>query len=283
MVAVVAVASSRAAAGETEPPRVDYCKMLERDIEGAHHGFLAGNTMYYVSGQSPAEWDHMTETETLGFTHPIFRDGRARGFGIVEHAATGSGHDHWGWDFYRHNKGAYGTLIVDGKTFKHPKADQTLWRPDRQVSTYSVGGVNIREEKFISEEDVLTDIITSDKDIEILFEGESFHCRWKLPGFDGDDPSLAYNQGISSTASFLDEDNALHLIENGKTYVKPSWKQPAVVGRTMYSGLSFVFSSDAPLLEPGIRKDPKRGNLLLSFRLKIPAGRPVTLTYAVAD
>ena len=274
---------SWAVAEGTPPPRTDYCKMLERDIEGEHHGFLAGNKMYYVAGMSPAEWDRMTENETLGFTHPIFRDGRARGFGIVDDAETGVGHDCWGWDFYRHNRGAYGTLIVDGETFKHPKAIQTLWRPDRQISTYSVGGVNIREEKFISEDDVLTDIITSDKDIEIRFEGESFVCKWNLPGFDGDDSSLPFNQGIDSTASFREEDNTLHLIENGKTYVKPRFKQPVVIGKTMYSGLSFVFSSDAPLLEPTVSKDPKRGNLLLSFRLKIPAGQPVTLTYAVAD
>jgi len=103
--------------------------MLERDIEGEHHGFLAGNKLYYVSGMSPAEWDRMSETETLGFTHPIFRDGRARGFGIVTEAQSGTGHDCWGWDFYRHNKGAYGTLIVDGKQFKHPKANRPCGVP----------------------------------------------------------------------------------------------------------------------------------------------------------
>ncbi len=281
--AVLMVLPSLSVAEEIKPPRVDYCKMLERDIEGQHHGFLAGNKLYYVAGMSPAEWDHMFETETIGFTHPIFRDGRARGFGIVEEEATGTGHDCWGWDFYRHNKGAYGTVIVDGEQYKHPKANETLWRPDRQITTYSVGGANIREEKFISGGDVLTDIITSDKDIEILFEGESFVCGWKLPGFDGDDTSQPFNRGNNSRATFKKRDNVLHLEEDATTYVKPQFKQPVVLGKTMYSGLSFLFSADAPMQDVTISKDPKRGNLLLSFRLTIPAGQPVALTYAVAD
>lgn len=270
-------------AAPVTPPRTDYCKMLERDIEGAHHGFLAGNRLYYVSGQSGAEWDRMMETETLGFTHPIFRDGRARGFGIVRDAATGTGHDMWGWDFYRHNKGAYGTLFVDGKEYKHPKADETLWRPDRQISRYSVGGVKITEEKFISENDVLTDIITADKDVEILFEGESFSCRWNLPGHDGDDSTKSMNQGNNSTVAFDRSDNAIHLIEDGRIYTKPRWKQPAVIGKTMYAGLHFVLTADTGLVEPRMEKDKKRGNMLFSFKLKLPAGKPVTLTYSVSD
>jgi hypothetical protein len=270
-------------AADIKPPHTDYCKMLERDIEGAHHGFLAGNKLYYVSGQSGAKWDRITETETLGFTHPIFRDGRARGFGIVQDADTGSGHDMWGWSFYRHNKGAYGTLIVDGKEYKHPKADETLWRPDRQVSRYSIGGVKITEEKFISENDVLTDIITADNDVEILFEGESFSCRWNVPGHDGDDSTRSMNQGNSSTVTFKRSDNAIHLVEDGRIYAKPRWKHPAVIGKTMYTGLRFVISADTELLDPRMEKDKKRGNMLFSFKLRLPAGKPVTLTYSVAE
>jgi hypothetical protein len=268
---------------EIRPPETDYCKMLERDIGGEHHGFLAGNKMYYVAGASAAEWDNNFELETIGFTHPMFRDGRARGFGIVEDEETGTGHDCWGWDFYRQTKAAYGTVIVDGKKHVHPQATQMLWRPDRQISTYSVGGVQIREEKFISEDDVLTDIMVADKDIEILFEGESYVTKWNLPGFDGDDPNLPYNQGVSSTATFQKDENVIHLIEEGKTFVKPVFNQPVVVGKTMYSGLSFVFGADVPMQEVVIRKNPEHGNLLISFRLKIPAGQPVTLTYTAND
>ena len=38
----------------TPPPFRDYCKMLEKDINGIQHGFLAGNKMYYVGGQTGA-------------------------------------------------------------------------------------------------------------------------------------------------------------------------------------------------------------------------------------
>jgi hypothetical protein len=31
------------------PPRTDYCEMLERDIQGEHYGFIAGNKLYYVA------------------------------------------------------------------------------------------------------------------------------------------------------------------------------------------------------------------------------------------
>ena len=71
------------------PPFHDYCKMLEKDINGIQHGFLAGNKMYYVGGQTGAYWEGVSEYETLGLTHPFFRDMRSRGFGIVEMADGG--------------------------------------------------------------------------------------------------------------------------------------------------------------------------------------------------
>ena len=71
--------------------------MLARDIAGKQHGFLAGNHLYYVGGQSDTKW-RTKEHETLGFTHPMFRDGRARGHGIVS-GQGGTGHDKWGWEF----------------------------------------------------------------------------------------------------------------------------------------------------------------------------------------
>ena len=65
------------------PPYTDYCKMLEKDISGVQHGFIAGNKMYYVGGQTGAFWEGILEEETIGFTHPFFRDMRSRGFGII--------------------------------------------------------------------------------------------------------------------------------------------------------------------------------------------------------
>ena len=55
------------------PPRTDYCEMLERDIQGEHYGFIAGNKLYYVAGSFGAYWHEYWESETLGFTHPLFR------------------------------------------------------------------------------------------------------------------------------------------------------------------------------------------------------------------
>ena len=267
----------------SEPPFEDYCKMLERDIEGEHHGFLAGNKLYYVSGKSAAEWDKHFEFETLGFTHPIFRDGRARGYGIVNDERTGIGHDKWGWDFYRHNKGAKGTLILNGKSYEYPRAEKNYWRPDRQITEYNIDGVRIKEEKFISENDVLTDIITSDKDIEIVFDGESFAMKQNVPGFDGDDPTEPMMRGNKTKIEFDKANNAIHFEENGKIFVKTEWKKPVVTGDLMYNGLDFVISSDAPIENPKFDRDEKHGNVLFSFKIKIPAGIPVTLTYSVAD
>jgi len=274
-----------AEAGGLPPPFVDYCAMLERDIEGAHHGFLAGNKLYYVSGQSAAEWDHMIETETLGFTHPLFRDGRARGTGIVDDGDTGTGHDLWGWDFYRHTKGACGSVMLDGQVYRHPGADHTFWRPDRQISEYRIGGARITEEKFISRNDVLTDIITADRDLVILFEGESFAPQWDVPDdpANGDAAGKSMNQGVRSTATHVAQDNALHVAEDGRAFVKTRYRSPPTIGKTMYTGLDFVLTSDAELLEPRFERDPDRGNMRFSFKLEIPAGKPVTLAYSVAD
>ena len=63
--------------------------------------------MYYVGGTSDVRW-RTREHETLGFTHAMFRDGRARGRGIAT-AAGGTGHDKWGWEFWREVRTAYGT------------------------------------------------------------------------------------------------------------------------------------------------------------------------------
>ena len=102
---------------EIKPPFTDYCKFLERDINGEQYGFLSGNKIYYIAGSGGAEYRDITEFETIGLTHPFFRDGRARGYGIVDADKIGmkggKGHDVWGWEFWRHTKVAYGTVIID--------------------------------------------------------------------------------------------------------------------------------------------------------------------------
>ena len=106
------------------PPFHDYCKMLEKDINGIQHGFLAGNKMYYVGGQTGAYWEGVSEYETLGLTHPFFRDMRSRGFGMTK-TNYGYGNDKWGWEFYRLTKGAYGTVLYNDKVYKYPKPENS--------------------------------------------------------------------------------------------------------------------------------------------------------------
>ena len=65
--------------------------MLARDIEGKQYSFIAGNKLYYIGGKVDEYW-RPVKHETIGLMHPIFRDGRARGFGITE-GAGGYGHD----------------------------------------------------------------------------------------------------------------------------------------------------------------------------------------------
>ena len=52
------------------------------------------------------------------------------------------------------------------------------------ICSYEVAGVHIKEEKFITKNDVLCDRITSDKSIQIFFEGHSFVNPDAFPTFD---------------------------------------------------------------------------------------------------
>ena len=73
--------------GATDP---DILALLERDLQGKISPFLAGrHGSFYIGGQSLAQSNPLTslwpvkENETLGFMHPFFRDGRARGIAIT--------------------------------------------------------------------------------------------------------------------------------------------------------------------------------------------------------
>ena len=46
------------------PPIIDYCQRLQQDVQGRRHGFLAGNTSYYIGGFH-ASWQ-VVEHETIG-------------------------------------------------------------------------------------------------------------------------------------------------------------------------------------------------------------------------
>ena len=230
----------------TSPPFNDYCKMLEKDINGIQHGFLAGNKMYYVGGQTGAYWEGVSEYETLGLTHPFYRDMRSRGFGMTK-TDYGYGNDKWGWEFYRLVKGAYGTLIYEGKEYKYPKPEKLIWRPDRQITEYSIDGIKIVETKFISMNDVICSIIKSSKPIKIRFDGTGFFNPMNLPTFDGDDEGIPWQQNLESTISFQVENNAIKINESSDMMVKPDWGKNAVLGKMMYDGMSVVISSSNPI------------------------------------
>ena len=146
--------------------------ILERDLQGIMSPFLSGRRgSFYIGGQSLAANKPLTtlwqirENETIGFTHPFFRDSRARGEAIVCDDITGCGHSLWGWDFYRQTQVLYGTVVVepgpDNRTYINPAPKKVMWRPDRLTVTYNIEpGVTIEEVKFFTNDDVLIDIIT---------------------------------------------------------------------------------------------------------------------------
>ena len=259
------------------PKFTDYCEMLSRDIEGKQYSFIAGNKMYYIGGKVNEYWQPVRH-ETIGLMHPIFRDGRARGFGIAE-ATGGLGHDKFGWEFWNYTKGAIGTVIIDGKKYRNIKPLSMLWRPDRVICTYEVAGVKITEEKYITKNDVLCDRITSDTPIQIYFEGHSFVNPDAFPTFDGDDPGQTFSQ--TQTASGSVKGNFIHVIEGGTTLIKPDWKE-LVTGKIMYDGLSMIISSTEKLIDPKIERDSK-GRQAYSFTLNINSNKATTLAYAMGD
>jgi hypothetical protein len=263
-----------------EPPFTDYCTLLARDIAGKQHCFIAGNHMYYIGGAMNTEWE-VREHETLGFTHPLFRDGRARGFGIAD-GPGGSGHDKFGWEFWNHVRGAYGTVIIDGERHTHPKPTEMIWRPDQVICRYEVGGVMIEETKFIMG-DVLCSIITADRPIDIEFTGQSFVHTGAFPTFDGDAEGQVFSQERTATGRFDAANNAIHITEGGTILTKPAWKEKAVVGRTMYDGMSVVLSANQPLKDRHSIQRDDEGRQVYTFTLDCSPKQPAVLVYAMGD
>ena len=208
-------------------PNTDYCAMLSHDIQGKEHAFLAGNAVYYVGGQY-AVWN-LQENETIGLTHPFRNDLRSRGYGMVTNALTGYGHDLQGWELYRDTKIAYGTVIIGATQYPNPVPSKMYWRPDRVICEYSVGGVSIREEKFIATNDVACSIITASSPIQIRFSGQSYVNNSR---------SIAR----TSTQSYDSTNNMIQVVEGGTILVRPQ-EGVDVTGKLMYDGMSTVVSA----------------------------------------
>jgi len=256
--------------------------MLARDIQGIQHGFLAGKHLYYCAGKTNPYWK-VTENETLGFTHPMFRDGRARGYGIVTYAQSGTGHDKWGWEFWRDTRIAYGTVIIGDKRYPSPIPQAMIWRPDRQICRYTVADVTIEETKFINTDDVLCAIIQASKPIQIEFEGQSYFKNGFLPTFDGDSAGIPFQSKCASTAVYDQEENVLHITERSGMMAKTAWHTPARPGRMMYDGMHVVLSASESIgPNLAIKQDPK-GFQGYRFQLTCDKDKPLVMTFAIDD
>ncbi|MGB0328200.1 MAG: glycosyl hydrolase family 65 protein [Akkermansiaceae bacterium] len=222
----------------------DYCQRLEQEIQGRKHGFLAGNTSYYVGGFH-ASWK-LIEDETIGLTHPFHHDLCARGAGLVKSEIegsenTGTGNDYLSWEFYKDTRVLYGTVIVEGKTFEKPKPKSMRWRPDKMVCEYEVGGVKIREEKFIAANDAAASIITSSQPVTLKFRGHSFYTR----------------NSVSSTA-FIDSDESrqsLLISEGGMMKSRPDPNGSERIGPSVYSGMTTVLSASRSFADSLVIED----------------------------
>ena len=246
-------------------PHRDYCAMLAQEIQGKKHAFLAGNVAYYIGGRYTT-WD-LRENETLGLTHPFHHDLRGRGLGIVTDATTGTGHDFQGWEFYKDSKVAYGTVIVNGQSFPNPVPRKMFWRPDRVICEYEVGGVEIREDKFIALNDVACTIITASEAIEIQFAGHSY---------------VSENRSIkrSSTVRHDKTHNMVHVSEGGTALTRPV-EGVDVEGPLIYDGMSTVISTSETFTDYNAFRD---GNGRQQYSFKVACGpQGIALGWAMHD
>lgn len=222
--------------GEEKPAFVDYCARLEQEIQGRKHGFMAGNLSYYVGGFH-ASW-RLVEHETIGLTHPFHHDLRSRGIGRLESELsggehTGVGNDYSGWEFYKDTRVLYGSVEVDGKIYTNPVPETMTWRPDRMVCEYEIGGVRLREVKFIAANDAAASVITSSEPVVLHFSGHSFYHR----------------NSVSSSATIRHDKagNALIIREGGTVRSRPDPGGSERIGPIVYEGMSTVLSASRVL------------------------------------
>ena len=262
-------------------PDTDYCAFLARDIAGKKHAYLSGNVLYYIGGQDNSAYG-IAELETLGFTHPFFDDGRSRGMGMLDGSDLdvgdiGIGHDDYNWDFYRHTRLAYGSVIVDSVKYSFPNPIEMIWRPDRIECRYEVGGVVVEEKKFIADNDVLCSVITSSQPVTLEFDGHSFYHP-------------THSREMSATGIYDQVHNAIQIVEGGSIMTQlfalaEAFGYPYVPpaeGGLMYEGLSKVltascdFSSSYTLYQDGI------GRQVYNFQVPCDSNG-VTIAFAMGE
>lgn len=179
------------------------------------------------------------ENETIGLTHPFRHDLTSRGSSIASYDGVGTGNDFAHWEWYKDTHVAFGSVIIDDDNiYKYPAPDKMYWRPDKMIVEYNISGVAIHEEKFISDNDVISTIITSSMPVKIQIDGKNFV------------PDKKGNRNVVSTARCLwdSKSNAVHVKEGGsldaKVFDNPeTWKN----GKNIYDGLTTVLSTSKPL------------------------------------
>jgi len=257
-------------AGE-KPVFADYCQRLEHDVQGKKHGFLAGNQTYYVGGFH-ASWK-LVEDETLGLTHPFHHDLRSRGVGLLDSELTGgentgTGNDYLGWEFYKDTRVLYGSVVVDGKRYEHPKPKRMLWRPDRMICEYEVAGVTLREEKFIAANDAAASMITATKPVTLEFSGHSFYSR--------------FSQSSAATIRFDRENSALVISEGGTVKSRPDPDGPERTGPCVYTGMSTVLSASRGFADSVTMGADEKG--VQHYRFSVPCDfEGTTVSWAMHD
>ena len=134
---------------------------------------------------------------------------------------------------------------------KEPTGNRCPMCEDRCFAkSIPVTPVYIREEKFISSNDVVSTIITADRPVKLEISGQSFEYQG----------GSSHIISLNAECTFDMGSNSIHVIEGGKVMVKVSEK-PVVEkeGVLMYDGMSGVLSSSQTLedvliheLSPGV-------------------------------
>lgn len=253
------------------PPCSDYCERLQHEIQGKKHGFLAGNLSYYVGGFH-ASWE-LKEHETLGLTHPFHHDLRSRGVGLVkssgkDHNNTGVGNDFLGWEFYKDTRVLYGSVVINQKVHRYPMPKKMYWRPDRMICEYEIDGIQLREEKFIAANDTACSIITASRPVTLRFDGRSFFGRHSVTS--------------TATIKYDAEQNAIHIIEGGKTKCQPETDRSVRLGPIMYQGMSTVLATCKNIAKSHRFQKGKQGEW--NYEIEVPCDKSgVVLVWAMHD
>ena len=263
LILFLAMSGGVAFSGE-QPAFEDYCARLEQEIQGRKHGFMAGNLSYYVGGFH-ASWELM-EDETIGLTHPFHHDLRSRGVGLLESELKGSehtgvGNDYQGWEFYKDTRVLYGSVLIDGRLHVNPKPRSMRWRPDKLICEYEVGGVQIKEVKFIGSNDAAASVISSSEPVILHFSGHSFYHRNSVSS--------------SATVRVDKENNSLIIREGGIVRSRPDPEGPERTGPMVYEGMSTVLSSSRGMKDTIELNQDRRG--VQHYEFSVPCDRKGTV------